>query len=307
MNPNDIKPTQPEAQTQSENDATLLPVAAHQSTTIVDPNAQTPSQPAAAMPVSPEPEIATAPTSTDPPESEETPQNEPDNKKPAPPPKQLAKLSLPLIITSAVILFLLASGSVVYAYYQSNHKTLYTSSATTKIPHATWAQGSNMTETSTSCSPVPTSNMTESNAITAYTSFVKAIQTKNQTCANSLSSAYFLNQSKTEFGASNGDWITAQPDGIRPIWEDFSQLPTILTSTSFTQGPYTQAAALGQKTTSTGPTTGITLNYPIDLSKYTGNTTQKWEISLSFVDNNGKVLVDNLLVQPQTTDSTTSD
>jgi hypothetical protein len=295
LSPNNPKPDQ-----QPQGEQASQPQAAPQAQPASTPGATTQAVQAqnAQSTAQQQPQLAAAPA-TSPPEEPEDAKTEPQKPAPTALSQKRSRSSLPLVITIATILFLAIVCGVTYAYCKSTHKSSY-SASTAKTSNTSWNQSqTNAAQTYPYCTPVSANSLTESTAITAYENFVKAVQTKNQSCANSLSSTYFINGSKDKFGATNGNWITAQPDGVRPIWEDFSQLPASLENGSFTQSTYTEATIAGQSTTTTGPTSGTTLDYPVDLSKYTDSTNQKWEISLSFVLDNGKVLIDDLLVQPQ--------
>jgi hypothetical protein len=107
-----------------------------------------------------------------------------------------------------------------------------------------------------------------------------------------------MTNAKQEFNASDGKWITAKVAGHESMADDFSQLPATLDSTKFTQSDYTRATVVGS--TNQTPATGKKLSYPIDISKYTGDGSQKTQASISVVLDSGSVKVDDLVIEPQT-------
>lgn len=267
MNPNDSQAEQPSQTPQVEQPQPAAPMVQQPQTPVLEP-------------IPEHPEIVQA-----------------EEKRTVPTAQKHARPSFPFVIVAAVILFLVVVYGAVYAYCRNNHKSLYTSSSS-KSSSASWdtKSSSSTAQTYSYCTPTGANSLDESVAVTAYRNFVMAVRTKNQSCANELSSVYFLNESKLEFNASDGDWITAQHDGIQTIWDGVNQLPTSLQYASFTQDTYDEPTISGQKANTTGPTSGLTLNYPFSLD---GDRNEKYEISVSFVLDNGKVLVDNIVEQPQ--------
>lgn len=146
--------------------------------------------------------------------------------------------------------------------------------------------------TVSTCAPIIASTLDATSAQTTYERFAKAIADKNQTCADGLSTSFFLTFAKQEFGASDGKWITAKVAGHESMADDFSQLPTTLDTTKFSQIDYTRGTVVGSANQT--PATGTTLNYPIDISKFTGDSSVKNQASISMVLDNGNIKVDAL-------------
>lgn len=211
--------------------------------------------------------------------------------------------SLILTIAIAAVVFILVAVGAVFAY-QHPKKKVATAPAVSQMHHDITAPESPSPQ---NCVPLAASSLSKASAESAYRNFVKAVVTQNQTCADDLSSSFFLSQAKSEFGAPDGKWITASPQGIRPLWKDLAQLPATLSDTSFTQSAYTRPIVMqqtssglqGQPSNNSDQPQGIKLSYPVDISKYTGSSSEKWQVSLSFILQGGKVQVDDLVVEPQ--------
>jgi hypothetical protein len=196
------------------------------------------------------------------------------------------KSTLKYTIIAAILILLIAVAG--YEYYQSKNKS-------TAIGGSVSLNGST---SSSYCIPIITTNLDKSSATSAYKNFAKAVSTKNQTCADDQSSIFFLSYAKQEFGAPDGKWITAKPSGLRPISVDFAQLPSSLSDASFRQSDYTRPIVAARLSNSSINVTGTTLSYAVDLSKLTGDSSEKWQISISFVLENGNVKVDNVAEEP---------
>lgn len=196
------------------------------------------------------------------------------------------KKSLKLIVFAAVLILALAGAA--FAYYSSKNNKKTEIGGTASL---------NGTGSASYCMPIIASVLDKESVITTYERFAKAVAAKNQSCANDLSSSFFLGFAKQKFGAPDGKWITAQPSGLRPISDNFSQLPSTFNKASFKQSDYQRAIVAGSSDQSTP--NGTTISYPVDISKYTGNPSEKWQISISFVLDNGNIKVDDLVVEPQ--------
>lgn len=196
------------------------------------------------------------------------------------------KRSLKFTIIAAILILTLAGG--VFAYYYSKNSKKNEIGGTVSL---------NGNGAASYCIPIIATSLDKASAITTYERFAKAVAAKNQKCANDLSTSFFLSLSKQKFGAQDGNWITAKPLGLRPISDDFSQLPSTYNEASFKQTDYTRSLVAGSSDHSTP--TGTTLSYPVDLSKYTGNSSEKWQISISFILENGNIRVDDFVVEPQ--------
>jgi len=206
-----------------------------------------------------------------------------------PAPKSPKKSPLRIIV---IVILILAIAGAAYAIYSNNKKDKNTTIG------GTFTLGNS--NNSSSCSPTTATTLDQASAIKTYEEFAKAVASKNQSCADTLSSSFFLSDAKQEFAAPDGKWITAKPAGVRPMSDDFSQLPANLNSANFKQQDYQRPEVLGsnQNENSSTPVNGIELDYPVDISKYTGNKNEKWELALDFVLENGAVKVDGLTEQP---------
>lgn len=143
------------------------------------------------------------------------------------------------------------------------------------------------------CVPLSGNTVNETTAITVYKIFAQAIKTSNQTCANSLSSTYFIDNAKVLLGAPNGNWITATPEGISSWASNFSKLPNNLSNAQFVNKAYAREiteTANGGTPSYYKPATGLTVGYP------SGNGGTYYLIS--FISQNGKIVVDNILEGP---------
>ena len=194
----------------------------------------------------------------------------------------------PLLI--GVVLLMVIAGVAAYAVnrHSKNQNTSIGGSASLNGTPATVS----------TCIPIISNTLDSTSSESTYERFAKAIADKNQTCADGLSTSFFIANAKQEFNAPDGKWITARVAGNEPMADDFSQLPAILDSTKFTQRDYTRATVVGS--TNQTPVTGNKLSYPIDISKYTGDSSQKSQASISVVLDRGSVKVDDLVIEPQT-------
>jgi len=205
---------------------------------------------------------------------------------PMPPPNQPTSSRSKLLLIVGILLLVIAVGA---AYAVMRHSK----NQNTDIGGSASLNGSSAT-TST-CIPIISTTLDTSSLTSTYEKFAKAVADNNQTCANGLSTSFFMNFAKQEFGASDGKWISAKVTGHESMSDDFSQLPTTLNATKFTTREYTRATIAGSSDQT--PTTGTTMSYPIDLSKYTGDS-QKQQATISMVLDNGSVKVDNLEIDP---------
>lgn len=143
------------------------------------------------------------------------------------------------------------------------------------------------------CVPSSGSTVSKTLAIAEYKTFAQAIRASNQTCANSLSSSYFIDNAKVTLDAPNGNWITVTPDGLSSWASDFSKLPNSLSNSQFVNKTYTREiteTASGSTPSYYKPATGLTVGYP------SGNGGTYYLVS--FISQNGKILVDNILEGP---------
>jgi len=143
------------------------------------------------------------------------------------------------------------------------------------------------------CVPPSGNAVSNTAAIAEYKTFAQAIRDSNQTCANSLSSSYFIDNAKVTLDAPNGNWITVTPDGLSSWASDFSKLPNNLVNSQFVNESYTREiteTASGNTPSYYTPATGLTLGYP------SGNSGTYYLIS--FISQNGKIVVDKILEGP---------
>jgi len=199
-----------------------------------------------------------------------------------PPPAKKNRTKLLLIMA---LIVLIAAGTGAYAFSQHDKKQNAEIGGSVSL--------NSSPATTSACIPIVATTLDSSSLQTTYQRFVKAIATKNQSCANDLSTNYFLSAQKQIFSTPN--WIVYKVPGQESLADDFSQLPTTLDPTLFTQTDYTRGTIAGSSDQTSA--TGTTMSYPIDLSKYTGDS-QKQQASVSIVLDNGSVKVDNVEIDP---------
>ena len=136
-----------------------------------------------------------------------------------------------------------------------------------------------------SCTPVAATAVDKTGAIAEFKTFAQAVKAANQTCADSLSSSYFTQQQAAAFPGSNGKWITMKEGGLASVADRLAALPSTLADSSFTQSNYTRPGSTD--------VTGVTLAYPLN-----GANNVRYNLMVSFVAQNGKVLVDSLVLKP---------
>jgi hypothetical protein len=149
------------------------------------------------------------------------------------------------------------------------------------------------------CTPPAASAVTKTAAIGVYTSFAEGVKQSQQACADSLSSSYFKQQQAQAFPGANGQWVTAKQGGLTSVASRLSSLPATLNAASFTQSSYSQAVAADS--TSSTPVQGITLTYPLS-----GANNIQYHLAISFVLQSGKLVVDDLVLQPASLDTQSS-
>lgn len=151
------------------------------------------------------------------------------------------------------------------------------------------------------CTPPSGTTVTKSVAITEYGNFVKAIKASNQSCANSLSSAFFLYFAKEEFGAPQGNWITAHPGNTSSIAHDFSKVPDNLITSQINEENYKRVPVINPngQNISFKAAHGLTLRYPAGFSRSNGKGGESpYYFYASFTPQNGKIVVDYFVEGP---------
>ncbi|AHB42094.1 hypothetical protein RAAC3_TM7C00001G0232 [Candidatus Saccharibacteria bacterium RAAC3_TM7_1] len=183
------------------------------------------------------------------------------------------KWLLPTVLIALIVLILIGTGLVAFAYLQNKPS----SSASTTT-------GTDCTETA--------APLTDSSAKTAYKIFVNALKSGDQTCVDKLSTDVFQKVQAQTFAASDGKWLSKVGDNSGVT--DFKKLSNDLNADKFSTAPYVRADYSAYPgLADVGQPEGTTVKYTVK-----GDGGYDIHLNLSFVASSGKVLVDNLVVIP---------
>jgi hypothetical protein len=143
------------------------------------------------------------------------------------------------------------------------------------------------------CTTTSSTSVDNRKAEDMYKTFITAIRQKDQECVDNLSSAYFIQYQKMVYPSANGNWVSYSQNGLPAMASRLALLPKTLDAKTFILTDYTESVVNGNdKGIGSSETKGTTITYP-----YVDNGT-KMHLNLSFVTQNGKLLVDFFELKP---------
>lgn len=258
----------------------------HTPGTVITPGQVSTPTPAAPEPATPPSEVTAAPMAADPLEAAVVPT--PQVIVTTPPPAEAntppvaaatpaptltpARSKRKLLVPVSVVAAILVLGGGAFAFTQRQNKVAL------------------------DCTPPNSSPVTTANSEQVFKNFALAVKQKNQVCADALSSGYFLKYQSTVFVGSHGKWVTYAKGGLHSLAANFSNLPNTFTTASFTSSDYTESivTSLGSNNGfGSSKVHGLTLTYSL-----TDANDVHEHLNISFVSQNGKVVVDMLELKP---------